>query len=66
MAYREHPCVTVICDGCETDFEHDYIPHFPDRAEADGFVRDVGGRAVDDKHWCEECVAEGKAPEVVA
>lgn len=34
MAFRELTCFTAVCDGCDNEFEHDYMSHWPSAAEA--------------------------------
>lgn len=25
---KTQTCITIVCDGCGTEYEHDYTPHF--------------------------------------
>ena len=34
MSTRIVTCHILICDGCQTEFSHDYTPHYPDIEEA--------------------------------
>lgn len=31
---KTQTCCTVMCDGCQTEFSHDYTPHWPEAQEA--------------------------------
>jgi hypothetical protein len=41
---RIQTCHIAVCDGCENEYEHDYIPHWPSSADA---VEEV----VDNADW---------------
>lgn len=34
MGAQQVTCFIAVCDDCETEFEHDYTPHWPSSQEA--------------------------------
>lgn len=34
MAVKQVTCFIAVCDDCETEYEHDYTPHWPSAGEA--------------------------------
>lgn len=58
MSAREVTCFIAQCDGCETEYEHDYTPHWPSAVEAiDDVVNNADWWASPDRKTllCDDC-----------
>jgi len=53
MPIKVTVCYLAECDECGNNFEHDYVPHFDNSAEAKEMVRDCEGVVYGDHVWCE-------------
>lgn len=57
MSAQEHVCVSITCDGCESDFGSDEFDsmHFDELVKAENHALEFDWTIEDGKHFCESC-----------
>ena len=56
MGINVASCYTVTCDKCTLDLEHEYIPHYPTRGDAEQGAMDEDWVVINGLVWCDRCV----------
>lgn len=55
MAFRDHTCVSVLCDNCGDEWWEEGAPHFDDRDEATTYLKKSGWLLTDNQTLCADC-----------